>query len=159
MRLSSWFLNNRFVGVGLRFIIGVVLLSAGIGKAPMQAEWVDVVISYGVLPEALAVWYALTLPWLEIVIGTGLILGLFTRIFSAAAMLVVISFIVGNSAALIYGFAAEDCGCFGEFMPLNHVWSLVVDAVLLLGSLLLFFQCRQFLALDSKMNDIFRRNR
>ena len=155
----GWLLNNRFVGFGLRLIIGVVLVVAGIGKAPMQTEWVDTVLSYGILPDTLALWYAAALPWLEIVIGAGLILGLFTRIFSVAAMLVVISFIVGNAAALIYGFASDDCGCFGEFIPINHVWSLVVDVLMLFGALLLFFQRRRFMALDSWLSHVFRRNR
>jgi len=151
-------LNNRFLGVGLRVIVGVIFLTAGIAKLPMQPEWVEVVMAYKILPLSLAKPYTSALPWLEIAIGSCLILGLFTRLFSLVSIPIIASFIAGNVIALSYSLS-EGCGCFGELITVSHKGALVIDALLLIGVLLIFFQRRHFMTLDSWVTRLIRSKR
>lgn len=124
----------------------------------MHPEFVEIVMAYKILPLSLANLYASALPWLEITIGSCLILGLFTRFFSIVSILVIASFIVGNTIALSYDISGECFSCFGvltELMMMDHRGALTIDALLLTGTLLIFFQRRRFMALDSRLTRLF----
>ena len=150
--------KNIVLDIGLRAIIGVAFLVSGTAKLPMHSEFVRIVAAYRALPYPLAHFYASVLPWLEITIGTCLILGLFIRIISLVSIPVIASFIVGNIVALTLG-QRDDCGCFGALITLDQWWALGIDVLLLVGVLIIFFQRRHFMPLDSKLAHFFRLNR
>jgi len=159
MKVSGLPLKNIFLDTGLRFIVGIIFLIAGVAKLPMHPEWVEVMAAYRILPLSLANLYASALPWVEIVMGSCLILGLFIRFFSVVSILVIASFIVGNAIALSLDIPIGGCGCFGELIIVNPEGALVIDALLLVGVLVIFFQKRRFMALDSRLPRLFRFNR
>jgi len=101
----------------------------------------------------LARFYGATLPWLEVIIGALLILGLFSRFASAIGSLVAFSFIVANSVVLYRGLNLE-CGCFGDLAVLRSRDALIIDIVVLIMALQILLRKGEFLSLDSK---IFRR--
>jgi len=150
--------KNIFLDIGLRFALGAVFLIAGISKVPMHSEWVEVRMAHYILPSPLISAYISALPWLEIAIGSCLILGLCTRLFSLVSIPIIASFIAGNVIGLLYDIS-EECGCFGELIMLNYEGAIVIDALLLTGALLIFFQRRHFMALDSWLTRLFRFNR
>jgi len=156
-------MKNILLDLGLRVIVGVTFLIAGTAKLPVQPEWVETWMAGKILPTSLTILYTSALPWIEIVIGSCLILGLFTKLFSLLSILVIASFIVGNVMALVSDLPVLDtlCGCFGVLPPMTHKWALVIDALLLVGAVLIFFQRRRFVALDSWLTHLFRviRNR
>jgi uncharacterized membrane protein YphA (DoxX/SURF4 family) len=97
----------------LRVALGGYFLAAGIGKAigevrnghghfyetsfqGLQPEW---------LPNALAAPYGYTLPWLEIILGLLLVIGLFGRITAAIIGLMIVSFTV--ALAMKFGPTAQ----------------------------------------------------
>jgi len=151
-------LNNRFLGVGLRVIVGATFLIAGIAKLPMHPEWVEVMLAYKILSLPLIKPYIAVIPWLEITIGACLILGLFIRFFSLVSIPIIASFIGGNVIALLYSLS-EGCGCFGELIAVSHKGALVIDALLLIGVLLIFFQRKHFMTLDSRVTRLIRSKR
>ena len=149
--------KNIFLDIGLRLIVGAVFLIAGISKIPMQPEWVEAIIAFKILPLPLARAYASVLPWLEITIGACLILGLFTRVFSMVSIPIIASFVVANAWILSFGGGGECPSCFGELVTMDNKVALVIDVLLLIGALLIFFQRKHFMALDSRLRHFIRK--
>ena len=119
------------------------------------AVFVDQVEEANILPHALARVYGTALPYVEIVIGTLLILGLLTRFAAGIGGLAALSFIIGNSIRLYRGLYGE-CGCFGSIASLQFSTrdALIIDFVLLIMAIQIIVHKGEFLSLDSK---IFRR--
>ncbi len=125
------FLQNCWLLLVLRLVLGGIFITAGIAKLSSQAEFINAVIGYGILPDTLARAYGYALPWAELAIGFCLVLGLFTRVTSALVLPVALSFIIGNAYA-IYRQFQDDCGCFGAFVPMSYPVSLTLDVLMLL---------------------------
>lgn len=96
-----------------RLILGGVFLYAGGTKAFDPGGLAASIRSYQLaLPEAFVTLAAYSLPWIEILIGFYLLIGLFTRIsaWMASGLLVVFMFAILQGA--LRGLEI-DCGCFG----------------------------------------------
>ena len=63
-------------------------------------------------PDAIANPVGLALPFVEVVLGVLLVLGLFTRIAAAVGTVLMVAFIIGIAQAWARGLTI-DCGCFG----------------------------------------------
>lgn len=100
------------VGLLARLLLGGVLVYAGAVKVghPLTAE--RAVQAYEILPMDLAGWIGLGLPFVEIVLGVLLVLGLFTRPVAVISTLLMLAFIAGIAQAWARGLTI-DCGCFG----------------------------------------------
>ena len=156
MRGASWLFHSRSVDLGLRIAVGAVFVVAGLSKVPIHSEFIDVVLEYALLPSSLARLYGLVLPWLEIVIGSGLILGLFTRFFSILSLPVIVSFAIANVSAMLLKLG-EECGCVGDWLTLNAEMALTLDVLLFFGAGIIIFQRNRPWAVDRWLG--FRRNR
>ena len=141
--------RNRYLSFGLRLILGATFIAAGAGKLPMRDDFVYVVIGYHVLPDAMAQSYAIALPWVEIVIGAFLILGLFSRIASGVGILTVLSFIIANTIVLSRGLNPS-CDCLGWLASLQTRDALIIDFVLLIMAVQILLHKGDFLSLDSR---------
>ncbi len=100
------------VGTLARLFLGVVLIYAGSTKIghPLTAQ--RAVQAYELLPDGLANTIGLALPFLEVILGVLLVLGLFTRPAAIAGTLLMVVFILGIAQAWARGLTI-DCGCFG----------------------------------------------
>ena len=100
------------VGLVARLFLGAVLIYAGAVKVgrPLTAE--RAVQAYEIFPMELAGWIGLALPFVEIVLGVLLVLGLFTRPVAVIATALMVAFILGIAQAWARGLTI-DCGCFG----------------------------------------------
>jgi len=130
------FLTDEKVLLASRLILGSIFIAASIGKLQHLNVFVNLVASYNILPYSLAEVYGFLVPWLELLIGSLLILGLFTRFASALSIPIIISFIIASSHKLLIG-AEGGCGCFGEVMPLTTSQALYMDAVMLLLTIMI----------------------
>jgi uncharacterized membrane protein YphA (DoxX/SURF4 family) len=95
-----------------RFLLGGVLVVAGVLKVPDPAAAVRAVRAYRVLPEALVGPVAFGLPVLEVAIGLALLAGVFVRSAAIAAAVLLVVFIAAVASAWARGLQI-DCGCFG----------------------------------------------
>jgi len=125
------FLNSEKVLLTSRLLLGSILIAASLGKIANPGDFINLVTSYNILPESLAQPFGVFLPWIELIIGSLLILGIFLRLASGISIMLVTSFIIANSYSLFNG-AEASCGCFGGAMPLNYVQSLLIDGTMLL---------------------------
>jgi uncharacterized membrane protein YphA (DoxX/SURF4 family) len=101
-----------WVGLLARLVLGGALLVAGLLKVgkPLTAE--RAVQAYEIFPFELAGLIGRSLPFVEIVLGLLLVLGLFTRVTAAISTLLMLAFIAGIASAWARGLTI-DCGCFG----------------------------------------------
>jgi uncharacterized membrane protein YphA (DoxX/SURF4 family) len=141
-----------WVGLLARLVVGGVWIAAGLIKLPDPAESVRAVRAYRLLPEATVHAVGYGLPFLEIIVGLLLVLGLGTRIAAGLSSLVFVLFIIGISSAWARGLQI-DCGCFGgggyaADATSKYPWEIARDVGLLLGSVLLVAWPRTKVSLD-----------
>ena len=133
-------MKNKWWFFGLRAALGIVFIIASISKLTAQSQFINEVAGYGLLTPTMARLYGLALPWAELVAGVSLIFGMFSRPALILSLLMTFSFTVANIFAMYQG-NLEDCGCFGQLIPLSHTASLIVDSlVMLIAGFLLFFR-------------------
>jgi uncharacterized membrane protein YphA (DoxX/SURF4 family) len=141
-----------WVGLLARLVVGGVWIAAGLIKLPDPAESVRAVRAYRLLPEATVHAVGYGLPFLEIIVGLLLVLGLGTRIAAGLSSLVFVLFIIGISSAWARDLQI-DCGCFGgggyaADATSKYPWEIARDVGLLLGSVLLVAWPRTKVSLD-----------
>jgi uncharacterized membrane protein YphA (DoxX/SURF4 family) len=149
--------RNRYLSFVFRIALGIIFIISGAGKLPEGAAFVDQVEEANILPHALARAYGTALPYVEIVVGALLILGLLSRFAAGIGGLAALSFIIGNSTRLYRGIYGE-CGCFGSIASLQFSTreALIIDCVLLITAIQILIHKGEFLSLDSV---IFRRKK
>jgi len=145
--------RNRYVSFACRFALGTTFIVSGAGKLPERAEFVSQCQEYDLLPDVLARLYGTGLPWVEVIVGSFLLLGLLSRFASGIGMLTALSCIIANSIILYRG-ANMECGCFGEMAVLQTRDALLIDIALLIMAFQILVHKGEFLSLDSI---IFRR--
>lgn len=129
-------LRNSYLLVALRLFAGATLFFSAVTKLPLQSRFVEVVQSYHLLPGPLATAYGLALPWVELLIGAYLLLGILLKPSAFATLLIGLSFMIANVTAIVRGELY--CGsCFGESIPLSAYQALTLDCFLMLAALLL----------------------
>jgi uncharacterized membrane protein YphA (DoxX/SURF4 family) len=95
-----------------RAVPAVLLLWAGLAKAFDHQGAILAVDAYDVLPDGAVRVVAAALPWVEIVVGLLLVLGLFTRGAGVATAVLATVFLAAMGQAKARGLEI-DCGCFG----------------------------------------------
>ena len=108
--------NRMKITVGLvsRLIVGGIFIYAGYLKAVSPAEeFAYAIEGYKIVPAWLALWTALSLPWLELYLGLMLATGLFTRFCAASLGLLTLGFEALLAQAWLRHLPVLSCGCFG----------------------------------------------
>ena len=98
-------------------LLGLVLLVSGAGKLPGQAEFVDVLLGSFWTP-AIAFFISHVLPWIEVILGAVLLLGVFPRIAAILTLPLLAGFMANNIWAISHGKTFGSCGCWGVFESL-----------------------------------------
>ncbi|WP_299445448.1 MauE/DoxX family redox-associated membrane protein [uncultured Phycicoccus sp.] len=100
------------VGLLARLFLGTVLIVAGAVKVGHPLTSQRAVQAYEIMPMTLAGYVGLALPFVEVVLGVLLVVGLLTRPVAAVSTLLMVAFVVGIAQAWARGLTI-DCGCFG----------------------------------------------
>lgn len=144
-------LGNPKLTFAFRLLLGLTFLVFGASKLPDLAGFAETVISYKVLPVALARPYAMALPWAEVIIGLCLILGLGLRFVAPVTILVIASLIGGTAGSLYLLGTQGPCGCLpGLDWPLGTS-HLVAQVVMLIMATQIWLHKGEFLSLDSRL--------
>ena len=123
----------------LRFVIGGIFIVSGFSKllSPYQ-NFLYVIQAYQLLPSQGEVLTAHIFPWIELITGIFVFLGLWTSWSLRGALVLFGIFVVVVGQALIRGLSLENCGCFGEWIHLKPQTVIILDSTsLLVTSLLL----------------------
>jgi uncharacterized membrane protein YphA (DoxX/SURF4 family) len=124
---------KRIIYFLARFILGGIFIYAAVYKIAFPRAFANVVVSYRLVPDPIAVWVAFLLPWLELGLGISVIIGV--RIREATIMLC--SFLVLFLAVAVAKSLAgplKECGCFprNSFLATTDIrWILVRDSAFL----------------------------
>jgi len=117
-----------------RLFVGIVFVYAAYTK--LQHPWMLFAMSvdsYQMLSESGVEFVARVLPWIELVLGAMLIIGIWVRWAAAAATAVLVVFVI----AIIRAYTMRltiNCGCFGTNESLTK-FTIVRDAGFLAVSL------------------------
>jgi uncharacterized membrane protein YphA (DoxX/SURF4 family) len=103
--------NNSWIELAARWILGLTFIYASFHKIISPADFAKIVYGYNLFPEIFINLIAITLPFLELIAGLALIIGVYPR--SAAVIIngLLLAFIVVLSINLARGHEF-DCGCF-----------------------------------------------
>jgi uncharacterized membrane protein YphA (DoxX/SURF4 family) len=96
-----------------RLLLGGVWIVAGALKVTDLDASVRAVRAYRLLPETAAQLLGAGLPFVEIVLGVLLVVGLGVRVAGIASAVLMAAFVVGIASAWARGLQI-DCGCFGS---------------------------------------------
>ena len=144
------FFANVYLALVLRISLGAMFVVSAQAKLTHHTDFVQVVKDYDLLPDALASVCGNTLPWVELLVGMYLLLAILTRPSAAVALLMGISFMVANIAAIVRG--DESCGnCFGEMVTIPVGQAIALDAFIIFAALILAFfgSQKQLVGLDT----------
>jgi putative oxidoreductase len=96
----------------LRLALGGIFVYAGAGKIIDPAGFATDIGNYRLLPHDWIHLMAITLPWIEVVAGLLLILGVWKRASALLITLMLVAFIAAIGQAVARNLNIE-CGCFG----------------------------------------------
>ena len=121
------------MAVFLRIFIGLVLLVSGFEKlmSPYQ-NFLYVIQAYEMLPASLEKLAALSVPWIELLGGIFMLLGLWLNWSLKGSLLLFASFIVIVGQALLRHLPIDQCGCFGENIHIPPHYIIIFDSFMLL---------------------------
>lgn len=95
-----------------QFVLAAFFVVAAVAKIADPPGFAHEIHNYRLVPAALVSAFALILPWLELLTGVALFLGLWRREAAGILALLLVVFIGALGINLTRGHAV-DCGCFG----------------------------------------------
>ena len=131
-------IRHRWVLLLFRVIVGGVFIWAGALKIADPLGFAQSIKNYQVVPHTLAFLIAVVLPWVEVLSGAFLIIGLYRRSSALIISLLLAGFIALVALALARGIDTS-CGCFGSLDRRADFSLILIDAVLLVLAMNIFF--------------------
>jgi len=129
-------LDKKITIVCLRFIVGGFFILTGIIKLSLPVEEVQNLIRiFEIVPNDFTYLAALILPWIELVPGLFLLIGIFPVSSVRFIIGLTLIFILVLISVLIRGLPIEDCGCLGGWIQETPSVALWRDIVIILLSL------------------------
>jgi len=110
--MIALFRNPALVGIA-RVAIGLLFIAAALGKLGDLAAFAQQVHNYRLLPLWGENFVAIALPWIEVLAGLALVLGIRPRSGAVIVLALMVIFTVAVGAAWARGLDFE-CGCFGK---------------------------------------------
>ena len=139
---------HPYTSLILRVVLGAIFIYASWHKIMDPEEFARSIINYRIVPAESVNLLAIVLPWMELVCGLLLLLGLFTggSILVVAFMMTV--FLVAMGSALVRGIDIS-CGCFSsDGTDRINILFLIRDIVLFAFALQVFLFDRRTASLD-----------
>ena len=137
----------------LRLVLGAIFIVAGASKIGHGAEFAAQIAGFRILPQPVIAPMALALPFLEVLLGGYLVLGLFTRTAGWIAVLLLALFDGAIASAVIRGMTVS-CGCFGPNDKTVTTWAEVArDAVFVVLAVVVALRAPGTLALDRRIGN------
>jgi len=122
-----------------RVFVGGIFVVAGFFKLLDPIEnFRGMINAYGIVPYVLVTPISLMLPWIELIAGIFLITGYFTRWSAVILGLLSFSFVILIVVARLLGTLPENCGCFGDHLPMSPYQMLALDLLSTLLAIRLF---------------------
>ena len=133
-RVVGW-LGHPVVGAACRLLIGGIFIYTSLPKLLAPGEFARLVAGYRVLHPDLVNLVGITLPWIELIAGAFLVIGILPQSSAAVIAGLMAVFMGAGLLALARGLEIS-CGCFFPIGGDRLTWvTLLRDAVLLVFAL------------------------
>ena len=110
MKLSNA-LTHPWLTIRVQIALGLFFVVAALPKLGDPPSFAHMIYNYRIIPGALVNLMALTMPWIELLAGLALILGIWKDAARTTIAALLLVFIVAISINLARNNAI-DCGCF-----------------------------------------------
>ena len=130
---------QRIFSLLARLILGGIFIYAGYDKILHPAAFAKAVYNYQILPDGLINLTTIILPWLELVLGSFLIIGIWLPGTAVMSNLLLLTF----TGALFFNMARGldiGCGCFSTTAESAiNLWTVLRDISFLIPAVYLFY--------------------
>jgi uncharacterized membrane protein YphA (DoxX/SURF4 family) len=137
-------LSNKLIILFLRLAIGFVFIYAGTQKISNPESFAISISNYKLLPIWIINFLAISLPWLELISGLLLMLGILTKESTLIIFTMLIVFTIVVIISLARGLNIE-CGCFDNGTKIG-LFKLSENLLMILGCAILIFNKSDFSA-------------
>lgn len=141
------YLNNPILLLIFRLVVGFIFLSFGASKIGIADQFAADIAKYAIMPEFSLNLVAIIVPWLEIVVGILLILGIRLKASAIFSIVLLLTFIAFVGFAMMMGFDIN-CGCSSTNPQKVGIPKLLENSGLLILSAIIFFFPNQKLTLE-----------
>lgn len=136
--------GNPYIVLISRLVLGFIFISYGAGKIVSPDKFASEIANYALFPEISLNIIALTLPWIEFVVGTLLIFGLRIKSGSAISGVLMILFMLSVVWAMAMGLDIN-CGCSSTTPQKVGLPKLLENlGLLILSAIIYLFPERKF---------------
>ena len=111
LKFAKVFIASPLLAVIFRWILGLIFIYASIHKITDPFEFSEAIYNYRILPDVLINSLAIWLPWLELIAGLSLIIGVWTKGGALVISTLSAVFAIALGVALFRGLDIT-CGCF-----------------------------------------------
>ena len=152
-------INNTYVVVAARMVIGVLFVIASADKIADPAAFATSISSYKLVPEFVALVVATVLPWMELICGVFLVFGVFRNGAGLVLTCLMAIFTVLVISALVRGLDIS-CGCFTQDPSAARIgwWKVAENTGLFIFSLVPTFSTNSSLSIEHTMAERYRRS-
>ena len=115
----------------MRIFIGVVFIVSGSEKllSPYQ-NFLYVIQNYQLFMPPLDEWVARFFPWMELILGVFVFLGLWLQWSLRGMLLCTTMFLVVVGQAVLRNLPVGECGCFGDLISIPPARILLMDSLM-----------------------------
>lgn len=140
--------SNIYLLLLIRLVLGFIFIYAGAEKISDPEAFAISISNYRLLPVSTLNFFAITLPWIELVAGVLMIFGIAVRENSSIIFSMLLVFTIAIIISLFRGLSI-DCGCFGKGSQIGLL-KLGENTLMIIGSFLLMVFGSNFLRLKSE---------
>lgn len=141
-------ISNKYLLFIIRIVLAFIFIYAGAEKISNPDDFALSISNYRLLPIASLNFFAVILPWIEIVSGILLLFGISVKENSAIILSLLLLFTIAIVISLFRGLSI-DCGCFGKGTQIG-LFKFGENLLMIVGSLLLTVFGSDFFILKSK---------
>jgi len=106
-------INNTYLLLAARIIVGLMFIIVGIGKISNSAEFAKEIGNYGLLPEQLLNIAAISVAWIELLVGLFFLFGLEIKANGIIIFALLFVFTSAITIAVTQGLNIN-CGCYSN---------------------------------------------
>ena len=131
------FISSNYLSLLLRYYLGFLFITVGVSKISHTSGFAESVASYQIIPYWSVNFVAVALPWVELVCGMLLVIGLRTRAVAVIISILLFTFATGILINLVRGSTIY-CGCFSNLGDKISWWDIPRDLLWALFAVQIF---------------------
>ncbi len=133
MKQTNW---KSWAVLIARLVVAGLFVRAALPKIEAPVEFATSVQGFQVVGPTLSAWVSIGLPWLELIVGIGLLVPAIRRLSGCWIAMLLLLFIGLHASAWARGLDIS-CGCFGVESEGSHnyLWLIARNSALLLATI------------------------